>query len=433
VPLAALRPLRHRNFALVFYSGLISNIGSWMQTIAVGSLVAAKTGKASWAALVAVAAFLPVGVLSPIGGALADRLDRRRFMIASNVVDLAQSVVLAALYLTGHAGAGTVTLLTLVEGCITALRIPFYQAMIPDLVERDDLLAAASLGSTQYNAGRIAGPALAGLVIAVSDFSVVFIIDAISFLAVIIAMIVIKLPPQPPLTDGETTWQRIRAGGREAMAEPGCRAAIILISVTALFVSPFIALIPARALVLGGGHPTKRVVAAITATLTTAQGVGAVVGALLIASLALRFGRRRLLIFDLVAAPVALSLYAYAPSRLTAAIALAVMGSLYIGVLSGLNTVVQLRAPTEYRGRILSLYFVALGTVYPIGGLLQGALADRYGLARVTTAGGALMVLFVALIAAFRPEILRALDDRPVEHPTPIEVSTAEARTERTT
>jgi MFS family permease len=109
------------------------------------------------------------------------------------------------------------------------------------------------------------------------------------------------------------------------------------------------------------------------------------------------------------------------------------MGSLYIGLLSGLNTVVQLRAPIEYRGRILSLYFVALGTVYPIGGLIQGPLADRFGLARVTTAGGALLVLSIALIAAFRPHILRALDDRPVEHPVPLEASAAEARTERTT
>jgi MFS family permease len=433
VPLAALRPLRHRNFALVFYSGLISNIGSWMQTIAVGSLVTARTGKASWAAFVAVAAFLPIGILSPIGGALADRLDRRRFMIASNCVDAVQSLVLAGLYMTHHASSLTVTLLTLVEGCITALRIPFYQAMIPDLVERDDLLAAASLGSTQYNAGRIVGPAFAGIVIAVWDFTAVFVIDAISFLAVIFAMVVIKLPPQPKAPEGETTWQRIRAGGRAAWAEPGCRAAITLISLTALFVSPFIALIPARALQLGGDHPTKKLVAGITAALTTAQGVGAVVGALLLASLALRFGRRRLLVFDLVATPVALSLYAYAPNRTTAVIALALMGSLYIGLLSGLNTVVQLRAPIEYRGRILSLYFVALGTVYPIGGLIQGPLADRFGLARVTTTGGALLVLSIALIAAFRPHILRALDDRPVEHPVPLEASAAEARTERTT
>jgi MFS family permease len=146
--------------------------------------------------------------------------------------------------------------------------------------------------------------------------------------------------------------------------------------------------------------------------LITAQGVGAVAGALALPGLARRFGRRRVLVVDLVVLPGLLALYAAAPTLLLATLALAAVGAGYIGVLSGFGTVVQLRAPPALRGRVLSLYMVALGTVYPIGAVLQGALGDRFGL-RVVTAGGAAVFVVVILVArAVRPELVAALDDR---------------------
>src|SRR5687767_10298541 len=137
-----------------------------MQTVAVGALVTERTGQARWTALVAVAAFLPMGLLAPIGGAMADRLDRRRWLITGNVIGAALATVLALLSATGNASPGAVTFVVLLHGCSFALMLPFYQAMIPDLVPREELLAAASLGSAQYNLGRVVGPALAAVVIA---------------------------------------------------------------------------------------------------------------------------------------------------------------------------------------------------------------------------------------------------------------------------
>jgi MFS family permease len=409
MPLSSLAPLRHRNYALVWSAGVVSNVGTWMQTVAVGALVTERTGQARWTALVAVAAFLPMGLLAPIGGAMADRLDRRRCLIVGNVVGAALATGLALLSATGRASPGAVTFVVLLHGCTFALTMPFYQAMIPDLVPREDLLAAASLGSAQYNLGRVVGPALAAVIIAATSFTWAFVVNAVSFFAFIGALALVRLPPHHPTDDGDGLFERIRAGARAMRAEPGCRAAITFISVAAFLLAPFIALIPAKAsLVVDGG---AKATASATGALTTAQGVGAVVGALLIAPLALRFGRRRMIVVYMLGTAAALVAYAASGTVAFAVLALVLVGGLYIGILSGLNTVVQLRAPAEFRARILSLYFVALGSIYPIGALVQGAVADRIGLDETTVLAAAAFGAFLVVVAVTRPSLLRALDD----------------------
>ena len=406
---SSLAPLRHRNFALLWSAGLVSNVGTWMQTVAVGALVTERTGKAGWTALVAVAAFLPIGLLSPIGGALADRRDRRRWLIAANLVGAGLSTALALLYVAGQASPGVVTLLVFGGGCVFALMLPFHQALIPDLVPREDLLAAASLGSAQYNLGRVVGPALAAVVITAGSFPMAFVVNAVSFFAVIAALVLIRIPARAVPSEDGKLFERIRAGGRAALAEPGCRAALVLISASSLLLAPFIALVPAKAasVVDGGAEAT----ASATGALTTAQGVGAVVGALLIAPLALRFGRRRMIVVYLLGTAASLTVYAGTGTVASAVVALVLVGGFYIGILSGLNTVVQLRAPMAFRARVLSLYFVALGSIYPIGGLIQGTIADSVGLGVTTTAASGLFVVFLAVVATTRPSLLRALDD----------------------
>ena len=412
---SSFRPLRHKPFALLWSANLVSNIGTWMQTVAVGALVTERTGRASWTALVAVAAFLPIGVLAPVGGALADKLERRRWLAVGNLVEAGLATVLAVLSATGRASAGAVTLVVLLNGCVAALVLPFQQALVPDLVERDDVLAASSLGLTTYNMGRVVGPALAGLVIAVSSFTWAFVVNAVSFFAVVAALAAIRLQTRPVDGEGLGLGARIRAGARAARAEPGCRGAIILIALAAFLVAPFIALIPAKASLVSGGG--ARATAAATGAMTTAQGVGAVVGALLLAPLATRFGRRRMLVSYLLGTPAALCLYAATSSVVPAVAALVAVGGIYVGILAGLSTVVQLRAPAEYRARVLSLFFVALGTIYPVGTLVQGWLADRIGLAETTVVGALALAGAVAAIGLARPTMLAALDDPPAADP----------------
>jgi MFS family permease len=288
---------------------------------------------------------------------------------------------------------GLVTL----QGCASAVIMPFSQAILPDLVPRSEFLAASSLNSAQWNAGRIVGPALAGGTIAAFGFGASFTANAVSFLAVVAAMLFVRLSPPPGGTG--SVLAALRDGLVAARAQPSCRAAIIAIGVVAFVAAPFIALVPAMALRLSHGGPTA--IAAATSQLTTAQGLGAVAGALLLAPLATRIGRGPLLGWSLALLPVALLAYAAAPSRWWGIAALFLVGLVYLAVLSGLSTTVQLYAPPAYRGRVISFFQVALGVSYPLGALLQGPLADHVGIGW-TTAASALVLALAGLLAWWR-------------------------------
>jgi MFS family permease len=417
VALASLRPLRSRNFALIFSAALVSNVGSWMQTVTLGILVFARTGAPGWTGLVAAAGFLPIGLLAPLGGALADRLDRRRWLILTTTAEMACAGVIAALAALGHDPPAALVLLSFVGGACAAVGFPAYQAMIPDLVPPADLLGAVSLSSAQFNLGRVVGPALAGLALLSHDYALVFGINAASFGAVVVALLMVRLPPPARPSGALGIVARIAEGWRAARAEPACRSAIGLIAVVALLASPFIALVPAMSAVV---HRHGLDLALATALLVTAQGVGAVVGALALPSLALRWGRGTLVRGALFVLPPVLVAYALAPSLWLSALCFTAVGAVYICVLSGLNTVVQLRAPAAARGRVLSLYMMGLGIVYPIGAVVQGSIADRAGVRAVTVAGALVLLVVLAVIALVRPTVLAVLGDPP-----PVPVPTA--------
>jgi len=404
--LSSLQPFRHRSFTLLWVAGFISCIGSWMQTVAVGALVISNTGSATWAVLVAAGAFLPIGVLSPIGGALADRLPRRPMLAIGNLAAAGTAILLAILVAAGHDSPGALVALVTVQGSASALIGPFQQAILPDLVPHSEFLAATSLNSAQFNLGRIVGPALAGATVAAFGYPVAFVANAASFLAVVVALAFVRLGP--PAGQPSGLLGALRSGFAAARREPSCRAAIATIAVVAFLASPFIALVPVMAhhLTPGGG---PRAVAQTTALLTTAQGAGAVAGALCLAPLAARLGRGRLLAGNLVVLPVVLVAYGASQTPWQGAVLLFVVGLVYIGVLSGLTTLVQLRAPQAYRGRILSFFLVALGVAYPIGSLAQGPVIDWIGLGW-TTAGTALALsLIMAAVAFGKPGIARAI------------------------
>lgn len=406
---AALRPMRYRNFAVLWTAGLVSNVGTWMQTVAVGALVISRTGQASWAVLVAAGAFLPIGLLSPFGGALADRLPRRPVIAAGNVAAGVIAAVIAILVADGHGGPYALLALVTLQGSVSALIGPFTQAILPDLVPRSEFLAASTLNNAQFNAGRIVGPALAGGTIAAFGYPATFVANALSFLAVVVAVMFVRLS-RPPGSTG-SVLKSVWSGFAAARAEPSCRAAIIAIGVVAFVAAPFIALVPAMAMRLTHGGPAA--VAAATAALTTAQGAGAVAGALLLPPLAARFGRGRLLRWNLAVLPVALAGYGAAATLWWSAAALFAVGLVYMGVLSGLSTTVQLHAPQEYRGRVLSLFLVALGVAYPVGALLQGPVADAIGASWTTVAAALALALACALVAARAPGFARAMAGLP--------------------
>ncbi len=410
MPVAALRPLRHRRFSLIWTGSLVSTIGTWMQTVAVGALVTGITGNPIWTAVSFVAGFLPNGILAPVGGALADRLDRRRFAMIGSGVEATLAAVLAIVVATGHTNPYLITFLVFLAGCVGALRMPFQQAMLPDLVPKEDVVGAISLGSAQWNLGRVIGPALASLVIVAGSFAAAFAVNALSFLAVIVAFAFVRVPSPEKPSVKVGIFTHMRAGAATVRRVPALRAALVLIAVSAAFGAPFIALIPAFAASLTRAAGPDGLAGAV-GVMTTAQGVGAVAASLLFPSLVERFGRRKMLCIVLVVTPLGLIPYALSPSLAAAAAAIVFVGGAYICVLSGLSAVMQLGAPAAFRGRVLSLYFATLSIVFPLGALAQGVLARRVGLATTTIGGAVILLAVLGALALTKPHVFGALDD----------------------
>jgi MFS family permease len=399
------RPFRHRAFAIIWTGSFVSNIGTWMETVAIGVYVTQATGQAAWTGTVAALTYVPTVLLGPFGGALADRFDRRRFLVGVTLFQTLLAAVLTLLAATDRLSVAAVATIVLLAGCAFAVAMPAVQAMTPDLVGTDDLLGAMSLGAAQYNLGRVIGPALAGLVITAGGLAWAFGLNVVSFGAVLVALALIQIPPMAKSEGQRPRVLRTIADGVDAARrDPGIRTALLLLLATTFLVSPFIGLVPAVAIKVfdqGAGG---------TSALVTAQGVGAVLVALAAAPLAARVGRRRLLVAALLAVGPAAVLYGLAPAFPLAVAAIAVLGFVYLAVLSGTSTVCQLRAPRELRARIASLFMLGVGGGHALGLVIQGWLGDRVGLPAVTAVTGVALLGIVVAVRVLRPDLLEAME-----------------------
>jgi MFS family permease len=400
------RPFRHRAFATIWAGAFVSNIGTWMETVAVGVYVTQSTGQAGWTGTIAALTYVPTVLLGPVAGALADRFDRRRYLMSIALLQTGLAAALAVLAVTDRLSIPLVATIVLLEGAAFASYMPASQAMIPDLVASEDLLGAMSLGSAQFNLGRVIGPALAGLVIAAGSLAWAFWFNAASFGAVLLALALISVPPLRHRGEPVTrVWRTIGEGVAAARRDAGIRTALLLLLATTFLVSPFIGLVPAVAIkVFDKGAPG-------TSALVTAQGIGAVCAALAAGPLAARLGRRRLLVAALLAVGPLAAAYGLAPSFPLAVAAIGVLGFCYLNVLSGTTTVCQIRAPRVLRARIASLAMLGIGGGHSLGLVIQGWLGDRVGLRLVTAVTGMGLLAIIASVRALRPDLLEAMDE----------------------
>jgi MFS family permease len=375
-----------------------------METVGVGILVTTETGKAGWTGLVAAAGFLPTALLAPLGGALADRVPRRTLLLSTTSFQILFAGLLTFVASLGDPSPGLVTLIVLGAGCANAIGFPAFQAMLPDLVPREDLPGAVALSSAQWNLGRVIGPALAGLVIGLGGYELAFFLNTLSFFAVFAVVATFNLP-RPRHVAGVSILRSIRDGASFVRRDPALRFVVGCMAINSLLAAPFIALIPAVALDVF--HEEKFG----TAVLVTAQGIGAVCMGLTIAALFARVGTRRVLLSVIFCLPVALIAYALSPTLPIAVAAIFVVGALYLGSLSSFTTVAQLRAPAELRGRVVSVLMMLLGALYPIGSIAQGAIGDEIGLRATTTAAALLQLLLLGAWRLFRPEASHAIGD----------------------
>ncbi len=404
----ALAPLRHPAYARLWTGAFVSNIGTWMETVALGVYVQNLTHQAAWTGTIAAAGFVPIAFFGPIGGALADRFPRKLLLLATNLVQTGLATLLAFLFAFGHPTAPVLALIVFGNGICAGLGFPAFQAILPDLVPVEDLPGAIALSSAQYNLGRVVGPALAGIVIAIGGYAWAEAVNALSFFAVIAVLLTLTLPKPGAHARDEKMFRSIVNGFQFVRHEPGLRINAAAMCLNTFLAAPFIALVPAMAQdVLHDGK-------AGTSILITVQGIGAVTMALSLGMLVVRFGPRRLLIGLMATLPFALTAYAFAPVLALSALALFFVGALYLGALSTFSTIAQFRAPPAIRGRVLAVNTMILGSLYPLGAVVQGKIADSIGLRQTTFAAAAIMAIVLAVARLVRPGITRALDI-PVE------------------
>jgi MFS family permease len=405
-------PFRHRAFRLRWFGAFVSNIGTWMETVALGYYVADTTGQSTWAALVAAGGFLPLALLSPVGGVLADRLSRRLVMVMTSAVQLVIALTLAVGVAQEWASPPVIALLALAAGSMNAIGFPAFQASVPELVPDDEIVAASGLFAMQWNLGRILGPAAAAFVIWLGGVPWALGVNAISFVAVIVAVSIVGDAPRdkPPR---RSMLASIREGFRFGWNEPGLRGMYTIQIATAFLAAPFIAFVPMFATDIFDGDELT------TGLLVTCQGIGAVMAGTLMGSVNHRFGIRRVLLGSAGLLGPALVVYGMAPTLPIAMLGLFVVGSLYLAMFTTFSAVTQTRAPASLRGRLMSVNNMLLGLLYPVGALLQGVLADSIGLRWVTAGSGVILLAVLLVGRVVLPGITAPLDEPPTPVPTP--------------
>ena len=404
--LSSLRAFRHPNFVRFWLGAFISNVGTWMETIGVGVYVTESTGRAGWTGTVAALMYLPTLVFGPLAGALADRTDRRRLLSVLTTAQTLLAVVLAVLALTGRLSVPVVAGLAFLLGCVNALVAPVYSSLLAELVPAEDLLSALSLSSAQYNLGRIIGPSLAALAIAAGGLASAFFCNAASFVAVLVSLVLVRLPPRAAHAEHGDLWAEIVTGFRVAREDAGIRTALVLTCLTAVLVAPFIALIPVYAITV------FRHGAAGTSLLATAQGVGAIAAAVLTGTLADRWGRRRLVSRMSLTLGVVATAYWLVPHFWMAVVLVAFLGGTYLSTLTGVNATCMSRVSRLLQARVGSLYTMVLGVGYALGLLALSWLGDHLGL-RLTMATAA--ALLTASVAWMKRRGLLVLLDGPAQ------------------
>lgn len=396
----ALRAFRHRNYQLYFGGQLVSLTGTWMQSVAQSWLVYRLTGSAVLLGLVGFAGQIPVFLLAPAGGAVADRRGRHRILVTTQILSMLLASVLAALTLTGSVEVWHVFVLAALSGVVNAFDIPARQAFAVDLVGKEDLMNAIALNSSMFNGARIVGPAVAGVLVASVGEGWCFFANAVSYVAVVAGLMMMRVAPRVNAAAAGSALANIAEGfGYVARTGP-VRALLLLLGLVSLMGMPYAVLMPIFAdQILHGGARGLGI-------LMGASGVGALAGALVLAARQGIRGLGRWVAYS--SAGFGVSLIVFSQSRsfwLSAALLVPVGFSMMLQMASS-NTLVQSMVPDRLRGRVMAVYSMMFMGMAPVGALLAGALANRVGAPETIVIGGVACIAG-AIVFGYRLPALR--------------------------
>jgi len=390
-----LRALNHREYRVFFAAQCVALVGSWMQTVAQSWLVLQLTDSPFRLGLIGTLQFAPVMLFSVVSGAVADRLPRRRLLVVTQTVLACQALTLAALVLTGLVQYWHVALLGLVLGFANVLDMPARQSFVVELVGREDVVNAVALNSAGFNAARIVGPAVAGILIGSFGLVPAFVANSLGFLVVIAALLTLRTHGRPRPGPRGPMSDEIRAGLRYVRRTPRIVLALALLFVVSLCVFNFTVYVPLLARHVLGLGPEG------FGFLMAALGVGAVAGALSLGMLGARhpsipmmFGAAALALIGLLSLGFARHLWVAVPL-------LFVTGYFGTVLVAGCNTAMQLIVPDDLRGRVMSLYTWVWGGAFPIGAFLVGSISQGWGVSRAFLAGGIFGLVTLAVIATW--------------------------------
>jgi MFS family permease len=366
-----LEPLTHRNFSLFWSGALVSNVGTWLQNVAMSWLVLEITDSAFWVSMVTFCQFIPTLIFGLFGGLLADRRDRRLVLLVTQSTQMTLAFALVAVVWTGHASVATLLPIIGLSGVSMAFNAPSFQAIIPDLVPSRLIIDAVSLNSTQWSVARVFGPALGGLILATYGAGWAFFSNGASYLAVIVALLMIRTQRHEAPT---STGARALFGGiRSARETPAIAILLGTTAITSLFGAPVLALLPVMAKKVLDLGPQG------FGTLFALFSCGAVVGALATGKIVRRLGMRVTVVVCLASLAVLIGAFGLSRNLHVSMAVLVGIGALYTMAVSSTSSGLQTSVPPKRRGRIMSLYMMAWGGLYPIGAVAAGYTATHLG------------------------------------------------------
>lgn len=395
------RALQHRNFQLFFAGQLVSLIGTWMQSTAQLWLVYKLTNSAALLGVFGFVNQIPILLLASIGGYVGDRYNRHRGVIATQTAAMILAFVLAALTLTGVIrnmglrGAWVIIFIAFLVGIVNAFDVPIRQAFLVQMVGKEDLPNAIALNSSIFNGARVVGPAIAGFAIAWIGEGWCFFLNGVSFLAVILALLAMRLQPVAKKPSTDSPLQSLVQGFRFAMSDLPIRSALLLLSWLSLLGLQYSVFLPifAEDILHGGARGLG--------LLMSSAGVGAVLGALHFAARTEFKGLARWIAGTSMSCAIGLVLFSESRVFWMSMVVLFVVGFSATVQMAATNTIIQSRVPDELRGRIMAVYATMFMGVQPIGSLLAGGIAKRIGAPHTMGLFG-LLVLAGSLVFFFR-------------------------------
>ncbi len=398
------RALSHRNYRLFWTGAFLSNVGTWMQAVAQGWLVLQLTNSPFWLGLDGFMATAPAFVFTLVGGAFADRIDRRRLLLYTQVVAGIAALALAGLVATHVVNRWMVLGFSFVTGCCMSLASPSYLALTYDLVGREDLANAIALNSTQFQLSRVVGPTLAGLAFRVFGLAGCFFANGLSFIAVVAALWMVRMDRRsssdvPAVKQRSAIFRDIVEGLVHVRNRPRVSSLLLLAAVNSLFGAPYFTLVPIYARDIF--HLGETGLALMMGT----SGCGAFFAALMVAYLG-DFRRKGWFVLGgAILFGLCITGFALSSQLMWSLLFLFGVGFALVVSVALTNTLLQKLVTDEMRGRVMSMFMLSFIGAMPIGNLLAGAVSHRFGVPRTLAGGGIIIALFVIFVALRYPRL----------------------------